>query len=111
VAAQGSCRWRRCGRWSRVGRRVLSGAAVAELVQHVSWLDLIGRYGDRLAAHKELQRFLSPLEDLVGRSLCTNLVGEAWRAAGTGLVWKRDSTILTMLIYQKWVGGDQCRYY
>jgi hypothetical protein len=34
--------------------------------QHVSWLDPIGRYGDRLAAHKELQRFLSPREDLVG---------------------------------------------
>jgi hypothetical protein len=39
---------------------------VAGLVQHVTWLDPIGRYGDRLAAHKELQRFLSPREDLVG---------------------------------------------
>jgi hypothetical protein len=39
---------------------------VAGLVQHVSWLHPIGRYCDRLAAHKELQRFLSPREDLVG---------------------------------------------
>jgi hypothetical protein len=31
-----------------------------------SWLDPIGRYGDRLAAHKELQRFLLPRENLVG---------------------------------------------
>jgi hypothetical protein len=39
---------------------------VVGFVQHVSWFDPIGRHSDRLAAHKELQRFLSPREELVG---------------------------------------------
>jgi hypothetical protein len=76
------------------------------LVQHVGWFDPVGRHVDRLAAHKELQHFLSPRENLVGaavrglqspafcvltmsvqlwRSLCMNVAGEAWRAAGNGL--------------------------
>jgi hypothetical protein len=29
----------------------------------------MGRYGDRLAAHKELQRLLSPQENLVGAAV------------------------------------------
>jgi hypothetical protein len=51
------------------GRRVRRGAAVAGLVQHISWFDPIGRYGDRLAAQKELQRFLPPRENLVGAAI------------------------------------------
>jgi hypothetical protein len=42
---------------------------VIGLVQHVGWLDPIGRHGDRLAAHEELQRFLSPREDPVGAAV------------------------------------------
>jgi hypothetical protein len=95
-------RWR-CGCWCRccspVGRRAEGEASVVGLLQCVGWLDPVGRHSDRCVAHKELQRFLSPREDLVGaavrgrrktsvqsrRSLCTNVAGEAWRAAGTGL--------------------------
>jgi hypothetical protein len=42
---------------------------VAELLQCVGWLDPVGGYSDRSAAHKELQRFLSPREDLVGTAV------------------------------------------
>jgi hypothetical protein len=69
----GSWRRCRCGRWccswGSVGRRVQSGASVVGLVQHVGGLDPIGRHGDRLAAHKELQRFLSPREDPAGAAV------------------------------------------
>jgi hypothetical protein len=35
----------------------------------LGWLDSVGRHRDRLAAHKELQRFLSPREYLVGTAV------------------------------------------
>jgi hypothetical protein len=48
-----------CG-WRCVGRGVKSGDPGVGLVHHVGWLDPVGRHGDGPAAHKELQRFLSP---------------------------------------------------
>jgi hypothetical protein len=39
---------------------VENGAPTVGLVQHVCWLDSVGRHGDGLAAHKELQCFLCP---------------------------------------------------
>jgi hypothetical protein len=39
--------------------------ATVGLLQHVGWLDPVGRNGDGLAAHMELQCFLCPREDLV----------------------------------------------
>jgi hypothetical protein len=60
-------RW--CYGWGCAGRGVESGAPAVGLVQHVGWLDPVGRYGDGLAAHKELQCFLSPRKDLVGAAV------------------------------------------
>jgi hypothetical protein len=51
------------------GQGVENSAPTVSLVQHVMWLDPVGRHGDRLAAHKELQCFLSPREDLVGAAV------------------------------------------
>jgi hypothetical protein len=42
-----------------------NGAPTVGLVQHVGWLDPVGRHGDRLSAHKGLLCFLFPREDLV----------------------------------------------
>jgi hypothetical protein len=44
-------------------------ASVVGLLQCVSWLDPVGRHSYRSAAHKELQRFLSPREDPVGAAV------------------------------------------
>jgi hypothetical protein len=48
-----------------LAKGVENGAPTVGLVQHVGWLDPVGRHSDGLAAHKELQCFLSPPEDLV----------------------------------------------
>jgi hypothetical protein len=105
-------RWR-CSRWCYgwgcAGRGVESGTPAVRLIQHIGWLDPVGRHGDGLAAHKELQHFLSEREDLVRAtvrglhstaccvmkktyvqlwmSLCTNVAEKAWCASGTGLRW------------------------
>jgi hypothetical protein len=41
-----------------VGRGVEIGAPAVGLIQHVGWLDPVGRQGDGLDAHKKLRRFL-----------------------------------------------------
>jgi hypothetical protein len=46
-----------------------NGVSKVGLVQHVGWLDPVGRHGDILAAHKELKCFLSPREDLVAAAV------------------------------------------
>jgi hypothetical protein len=71
--AAGPCNlgsWRRwwCGSGC-TGRGVEVGAPTDDLVQHVDWLDPVGRHGEGLAAHKDLQRFLSPRGDLVGAAV------------------------------------------
>jgi hypothetical protein len=71
---------------------------VAGLVQQVSWLHPIGRYGDWFAAHKELQRFLSPRENLVRAGVrgfqspaCCVLAEEDVRAVTEVLVHERGT--------------------
>jgi hypothetical protein len=48
------CGRKRCG-WRCVGRGFGSGAPAFVLVEHVGRLDPVGRRGDGLAAHQELQ--------------------------------------------------------
>jgi hypothetical protein len=69
TAACSLCSWRWCYAWGCASRGVENGAPTVGLVQHVGWLDPVGRHGDRLAVHKELQCFLSPREDLVGAAV------------------------------------------
>jgi hypothetical protein len=68
---------------------------VVGLVQHVSWFDPIGRHSDRLTAHKELQRFLSPREDLVGAA-----VRGLQSPACCVLAEKDMCTVLEVLVYE-----------
>jgi hypothetical protein len=48
---------------------VENGVPTVGLVQHVGWFDSVGRHDDGLAAHKELQCFLSSREALVGAAV------------------------------------------
>jgi hypothetical protein len=43
--------------WEAVGGSGVAAGVVLAGEFEVSWLEPIGRYGDRLVAHKELQRF------------------------------------------------------
>jgi hypothetical protein len=51
------CRWSWCYGGGCAGQAVVNGAPTIGLVQHVGWLDPVGRHGDGLAAHKELSDF------------------------------------------------------
>jgi hypothetical protein len=59
------CSWRWCYGWGCAGQGVENCVLIVALVQHIGWLDPVGRHGGGLAAHKELQYFFSPREDLV----------------------------------------------
>jgi hypothetical protein len=59
------CSWRWCCVWGSAAHGVENCVPTVGLVQHIGWLDPVGRHGDGLSAHKELQWFLSPREDVV----------------------------------------------